>query len=77
MTAEQLRQFFNDTLGNYNKSWPETYEVDAETYSNICQFIFTSKSFRHGTQHVVQLSLGKNNGVMYKGVELLLKKEKE
>ncbi len=52
-----------------------TLEVDHETFANVCQFYFTSKSNgQYPVQHIITISLGKNNGLMFKGVELILKK---
>ena len=39
MTVDQLTQFLNDTYG-VHKRWPNTLQVDANTYSNVCQHIF-------------------------------------
>lgn len=38
MTANELRNKFNNEFGL--SEWPKTYEVDAETYGNVCQCIF-------------------------------------
>lgn len=77
MTAEQLRQKMNDEYGNYNLPWPDSIEVDKDTFINVILFLFDTKSIGFSkVQHQVQLQLGKNNSVLFKGVELLLKKEK-
>lgn len=39
MTTDELHRFFNDKFGTY-KSWPSKYEVDHETYANVCQTVF-------------------------------------
>jgi hypothetical protein len=39
MTSNELRNYFNNTFGLKEK-WPATYEVNAETYVNVCQAIF-------------------------------------
>lgn len=76
MTAKELNKHFVKTFG-FNP-WPETFEVDAETYGNVCQAIFDdaleyqfpvlSDAFR------LHIAVGRNNGIMFKNVELLLKK---
>ena len=76
MTAKELRSVFNEKFG-FTK-WPAWFEVDAETYGNVCQEIFdkaledqfpdvTPKTFR------LQIAVGPSNGILYKGVELILK----
>lgn len=87
MTTEELRKFFNDNF-NLNQ-WPTTYEVDHETYANVCQFMFEYKSKTSGmywdtvengkeksTVEVVAIGIGMTNkGILFKGVELILKKQ--
>lgn len=75
MTVEELRNHFNDQYG-VGRPFPETYIVDAETYANVCQFTFIAKSIEFNGEHLVKVHLGKNNGIMFKGVELILKNEK-
>jgi len=76
MTANELREFFYDrfSLGE----WPDQYEVSPETYANVCQTIFEHEStelvlFSKDLIRVV-ISLGPNHGIMFKNVELILKK---
>ena len=74
MIPEQLRQKFNNEFGL--SSWPEKYEVDHETYANICQLIFTnSNKIRLNKILWVDVSVGPNDGIMFKGVELILEKK--
>jgi len=76
MTANELIQFFNDRfiLGE----WPDKYEVDCLTYANVCQAVFEHESTeliyfsKKGSQ--VKITLGPNHGIMFKNVELILKK---
>lgn len=79
MTIEQLRHHFNieffDRSISQSKSVPSTFEVDAETYLNVVQYIFKEKATFQGTQNLVTVALGKNNCIMYKGIELILKSE--
>ena len=80
MTAQQLIHKFNTEFGIYT-SWPSTYEVDAETYANVCQavFVFNAKIFensiviRENGRLLVQVAIGPNNGILIKDVELILK----
>lgn len=75
MTTDELRRQMNNKLGL--GMWPKTYNVDAETYGNVCHTIFTSKPFIPGedNQQVVYITLGPHNGIMFKGVELILREK--
>jgi hypothetical protein len=79
MTANELRHHFNTTFGL--GEWPKTFEVDAETYANCCQTVFndlmTKPGFLFGEWTIVHLSLGPYNGIIFKDVELILKKANE
>lgn len=68
MTTHQLRETLQFKFGI--GEWPETYNVDAETYGNVCHSIFTSRPF---TDPDVVIRLGRHNGIMFKNVELILK----
>jgi len=72
MTAEQLIELFNNSfvLGK----WPDRYEVDANTYANACQFVFTRRGGNREVDGKVRISLGPNNGLMFKNVELIFEK---
>lgn len=79
MTAIELIKFFNQEFSK-ETPWPESYEVDAETYANVCQFIF-SKVVKEeeelladwGEFYTIRISVGKkNSGIMFKNVELIL-----
>lgn len=75
MTAEELRKHLNDNVITLEYS-PETYEVDEETFKNVLLFIFQQGSTflsSNGFIYVIILT-GKNKGIIFKGVELLLKK---
>lgn len=56
---------------------PETYEVDAETYANVCQYIFNNMPLSMGigpNYEVLAIPVGnQRRGIMFKGVELFLK----
>jgi hypothetical protein len=71
MTAQELRQYLNRTYG-FNP-WPEIFEVDAETYGNICQSLFDKWLERDFPPDRAEVSLGPNGGIMFKGIELILK----
>ena len=77
MTARELRDLFSNKFGF--GQWPPTYEVDAETYGNVCQEILNraleiqfpdveAPSFH------LKIAVGPNNGLLFKGIELILKK---
>lgn len=74
MTANQLREFFSEEFGFLK--WPSTWEIDAQTYGHVCHAIFDYKLDdlnRVGLSITIQLGI--NGGIMFKGVELILKKE--
>lgn len=80
MTAQELRNKLNDEFG-IHKLWPKTYEVDVETYGYCCQEIF-NWLVGHRLPVVIgrdsnyyHISLGPNKGLMFKNVELIIKKE--
>jgi hypothetical protein len=78
MTIEQLTELFNKTFGL--SPWPETYEVDHQTYANVCQAIFKNKGervfdiniYRDGTRFI-EVAIGSHGGIKFKNVELILK----
>ena len=70
MTIEELLNHFNTNHGIV-ANWPESYEVDHETFANICDFYF-----HHEIDGFIKIFIGKNNGIMFKNVELILKKNK-
>lgn len=75
MTAQELKNKLDNEFG-FNK-WPDTYEVDADTYANCCQFAFDNpRIFQgYGPNYVsITIALGRlHNGIMFKNVELILK----
>lgn len=80
MTADELRKYFIETYG-ISIAWPKTFEVDHETYANCCQEIFNNFDFKDwsnmtGIKDVMfyTIALGPNRGLMFKNVELILKK---
>lgn len=81
MTALELREHFNKEFGEFAVSpWPPMYDVDPITYANVCHWTFLEKirfdnRFRGTAQ--IQLHIGKNGGIMFKGVELILNHHKE
>jgi len=77
MTSLELYLHMIELAGSVEKPFPETMEVDAETFANICQEIFNKKAPQPATTtRVIQISIGKNNGIFFKGVEIILKQEK-
>lgn len=87
MTTNELRKLFNDKYG-MDQNWPTRYEVDHETYANVCQAIFDYQFNRQSEfeslgmdddveqipgVHEITIFLGINRGIMFKNVELLLR----
>ena len=71
MTTEELRNEMNRNF-RVNQSWPKEYAVDAETYANVCQFIFEVKT--RDPDGFILIAIGEKRGIMFKNVELILKK---
>lgn len=77
MTTEELRIKFIYEFGL--GEWPRTYEVDAETYINVCNSIFEWAEKDQLVAEItgvifIRIALGPNRKIMFKNVELLLKK---
>ena len=81
MTASELMSHFNRIYGMDKR--PQTYEVDSDTYANCCQFLLDraeidneSTVLRTGIGDLSRrmLYVGIHNGLMFKGVELILQK---
>lgn len=79
MTAEELHSHFNRVYG-MEYQWPKTYEVDAVTYGNCCQYIFNWANEHNFIDSIgpdykrLNIAMGKvANGLMFKNVELILK----
>jgi len=76
MTAEGMR----DIINSYAPNEPhKLFIVDAETYGNCCQEVFNNiMSIKEYILweglafKAIIITLGKNNGIMFKGVELVL-----
>lgn len=80
MTVIELTDFFNKEYG-IEREWPKVKEVDHQTFANVCKFIFDYES--KAVDPVFRLSngsraytvfLGQYGGIMFKNVELLLRK---
>lgn len=72
MTVDELIRKFNTDFQMNN--WPETYEVDHETYANCCQRVFTLREkFPLDKFNYIEVFVGKSSGLMLKNVELLLR----
>lgn len=77
MTANELIVKLQNEYG-ITKKWPDKYEVDAETYSNCCNFIFqyqmsmilVNTAFGRS---IINIAIGPNQGLMFKNIELILK----
>ena len=78
-TPDELRKHFNKTYG-ISVQWPKTFEVSAELYGRVCQEIFEHNlnyDFDELTDDTLAIDvvLGPNKGIMFKNVELLIKKD--
>lgn len=71
MTAEQLIEKFNNDFGI--NPWPKTYGVDEATYASCCQYVFDMAS-EFMVNGATKISLGPSNGLLFKNVELIVKK---
>ncbi len=76
MTSNQLRDLLNKEFGI--DKWPSYYEVDADTYANVCQTLFQDgvNKAEHWNNYcwIIPVYVGNyNNGIMFKNVELILK----
>lgn len=78
MTAQELREKMNKDYGDKGLPWPSVLDVDAETYLNVCQFTFQEKTrfspVPLGGVYSVVIHLGLEKGIMFKGVELVMRK---
>lgn len=76
MTPNELYKKFAQEFGF--GEWPKSYAVDAETYGNVSQSVLDwllEHEFpdTHKDYFSLPVAVGPNNGIMFKGVELLLK----
>lgn len=81
MNSDELVRHFNTVFG-IRHPWPQTYIVDAETYGYCCQAVFDNTVKRlsefledNTFVNTYAISLGHNNGIMFKNVELILEKK--
>jgi hypothetical protein len=70
MTAAQLS---DQLCKEYDttKVWPRTWEVDCETYANVCQNYF-DRLHVIGQPQFISIALGPNGGILFHSVELIL-----
>ena len=73
MTAEELIHKLNIDYGMHK--WPPVYEVDAETYANVCHYVFNMLA-NYFTDLKVTVSIGPHHGIMFKNVELILEEKR-
>ncbi len=71
MTPNELYQHWLRNYPNRDEIFPTVYEVDADTYAQVCEALF--KNINYSPNNIVSVSLGPNNGPYFKGVELILK----
>ena len=71
MTTTELQKKFNLEFGL--SPWPASYQVDHETYANVCQTIFGVLKSLDGLEgYGYVIMLGPHKGIMFKNVELML-----
>jgi hypothetical protein len=79
MTARELRDHFNTKYG-LAEPWPTLFEVDAETYGYVLEAVLESRRREHlewfdpSNIETLCISVGPNGGVMFKNVEIIIKK---
>ena len=78
MTVQELDKVFRDSFGLSNQ-WPKTYEVDADTYANVCQHIIHNNSENTGVDYlgIIKIAIRRHGGIMFRNVELILVSEKK
>jgi hypothetical protein len=69
--AEELIQYFNNAYG-IEREWPKTFEVSAELYGRCCQTIFDRENDKELAIKLIKL--GPNRGLMFKNVELIIRR---
>ena len=80
MTPQELRDIFSK-YGFSDEGYPKEYEVDVETYGNVCQEVFNHHfdnvpTTIHGEDFsVLEIIVGPNKGIMFKNVELRIKSD--
>lgn len=83
LTADELAQKMNNefTKDGINQPWPHSYEVDRDTYLNVLircleNPLRTDYYIDSSLQSVklVVIPLGGNNGILFKNVELIMRK---
>lgn len=75
MTVEELVNYFNKNYGDKFLQYPDSLEIDVETYGHVCfKLISTLENSLDGN---VLLYTGPQGGIMFKGVELILRYEND
>lgn len=70
MTSKELSKTLCNEYDK-NKAWPRTYQVDHDTYANVCQEWFNRRACP-GLPSFIQIALGPNGGIVFHSVELIL-----
>ena len=77
---EDLLAYLNNAY-SIEKEWPKTFEVSAELYGKVCQVVFDHYLDKHfytiipGYGYELSIKIGQHGGIMFKNVELLIKKD--
>ena len=72
MLAEELIRQLNVRYGL--TKWPETFEVNTETYAYACLHVI--KHLQESREPAIVIRFGPHRGLMFKGIELIEKKVK-
>lgn len=70
MSAEELHRYFCNTCGL--SDWPKTHAVDRETFIDVFSTVFCAIAKDRAVHSIMEMMLGPNGGVHFKGVEILL-----
>jgi len=77
MTSQDLRAIVNDKILSLDRIPPRTILVDTDTYAHVCVTV-VSWAMERGIYtegsgcSFVMFAVGPNQGVMFKGIELVL-----
>ena len=78
MTADELAKLIRGGLDRLDH-----VEVDAETYSNVCQRVFDMcgnvglNTINSAAAKNLNVLIGRNNGIIFNGVEIILKETED
>ena len=74
MTLNELILYFNREYGTPGTIYPRTYEVDVETYANVCCALFQLALTNSTWHNVIHIAVGINGNPLVKGIEIIMVK---